>query len=195
MIGIKPGTNIRRIGLTGLLSASLLLSLAACGDATPASQPTSTVISEAIASETIPAEVGTEVAEVPQDLTTPAPQVIATGTTEMSGMPGMDASPTAASESQGEVVEIQATLREWALDLSQTEVPAGTVRFVVTNAGQFAHNLTVTDDSGNLAQTPTFGSAEGPQVVEVELAPGTYEIICSLPGHANRGQRAQLVVK
>jgi hypothetical protein len=58
-----------------------------------------------------------------------------------------------------------------------------------------AHNLTVLDSSGEIAATPSFMSSEGPQTLEVQLQPGTYTIICSLPGHAARGQKTELVVK
>lgn len=211
MIGTKLGTNIRRTGLIGLLSTAAILGLAACGDATPASRSTSTATSTAAvaATETIPAEVATEVVEIPQDLTPPVPDALATATTATSDIPGPDGSPTAtavsaspaatptapASESEGEVVEIQTTLREWGLDLSRNEVSAGKVRFIVTNSGQFAHNLTVGDNSSISGQTPTFAASEGPQILEVDLTPNEYNVLCSLPGHANRGQQAQLVVK
>lgn len=95
----------------------------------------------------------------------------------------------------GSVVEVQGTLREWAIDLSQKEVPAGKVRFTVTNAGQLAHNFTVMDSSGALDATPNFTGRNGPQTLEIDLKPGTYTIICSLPGHAKNGQTAQLIVK
>jgi plastocyanin len=95
----------------------------------------------------------------------------------------------------GGSTEIQATLREWAIDLSVQEVAAGNITIVVTNQGQFAHNLTVTDASGTLAKTPNFRSNQGPQTLEVELEPGTYTLICDLPGHAAQGQRTELVVR
>ncbi|HET9494742.1 MAG TPA: sulfocyanin-like copper-binding protein, partial [Chloroflexia bacterium] len=68
------------------------------------------------------------------------------------------------------------------------------ITFVVTNRGQFAHNFTVTGDSGTVAKTPNFSAADGEQTLEVELQPGTYTIICDLPGHAARGQQTELVV-
>jgi plastocyanin len=95
----------------------------------------------------------------------------------------------------GATTEVQGTLREWAIDLSQQEVPAGKVIFTVTNQGGSAHNFTVQDSTGVIGRTPNFSRSDGPQMLEVELAPGTYTIICSLPGHAARGQQTTLVVK
>jgi plastocyanin len=90
---------------------------------------------------------------------------------------------------------VQAALVEWAIQLSRSEVPAGKIRFVVTNQGTMPHNLTVQDSSGTIAQTPNFRAAQGPQTLEVDLKPGTYTLICSLPGHAKKGQITTLVVK
>jgi uncharacterized cupredoxin-like copper-binding protein len=104
----------------------------------------------------------------------------------------VQATPTQGS---GTETELQATLREWAIDLSQSEVPAGKVKITVTNQGQMMHNLTIQDSTGTVAQTPNFSSRQGSQTLEVELQPGTYRLLCSLPGHAQRGQITQLVVK
>jgi uncharacterized cupredoxin-like copper-binding protein len=90
---------------------------------------------------------------------------------------------------------VQAALVEWSIQLSRSEVPAGKVRFIVTNQGTMNHNLTVQDDSGVIAKTPNFKPAQGPQTLEVDLKPGTYTLICSIPGHAKKGQIATLVVK
>ncbi len=100
------------------------------------------------------------------------------------------------STTGGTATTMQATLREWAIDLSQSEVPAGTVTFTVNNTGTMGHNLTVLDGSGAIiGATPTFQPSDSPQTLEVTLQAGTYTLICSLPGHAQRGQRATLVVK
>ena len=114
--------------------------------------------------------------------------------TQAAVAPGATAT-TASSQSAGDSA-VSAVLREWALDLSVSEVAAGKVTFTVTNQGSMGHNLTVVDSSGSvIGATPTFRKSEGAQTLEVTLAPGTYTVLCSLPGHAARGQQAQLVVK
>jgi uncharacterized cupredoxin-like copper-binding protein len=102
---------------------------------------------------------------------------------------------TQPTQSSGAETTVQATLKEWAIVLSQSEVPAGKVTFTVTNQGQMMHNLTIQDSSGVVAKTPNFDSSQGAQTLEVELQPGTYTLLCSLPGHAARGQMTQLTVK
>jgi uncharacterized cupredoxin-like copper-binding protein len=111
----------------------------------------------------------------------------------------MPATPTPSSsgEVSSSTAVVEATLIEWDLTLSQSEVSAGKVTFIVTNAGQMRHNLLITDSAGQvlIGRTPDFAASQGPQTLEVELQPGTYTVLCGLPGHAARGQQAELVVK
>jgi uncharacterized cupredoxin-like copper-binding protein len=167
-----------RGGVIGLLAVALLFLLAACGSADvanpPAAAPTATT--------------GTQSMDMPAMTDTPAAP-----TTDNGAAAAPTPAATAGTSSAG--TEVQATLKEWAIELSQAEVAAGTVRFTVTNAGTMPHNLTVTQNGATLGATSTFGPAAGPQTLEVTLQPGTYTLICSLPGHAQRGQRIDLVVK
>ena len=188
-----PFRSLRRGALIVTLGATLLVSLAACGTASDpagsapppvAAAPTATLAATTDAATATPgADMGMDMGTMPPAEPTSA-----------------EAAPTVAAPASGEsatnAVEVQATLREWALDLNQTEVPAGTVRFVVNNQGRFAHNFTIKDANNTvLGKTPTFAADKGPQVVEVTLAPGTYTVYCSLPGHAAQGQQNTLVVK
>ena len=107
-----------------------------------------------------------------------------------------DAQPSSGQQlSSGTETVVQAALVEWSIQLSRSEVPAGKIRFIVTNQGTMPHNLTVQDGSGVIANTPNFRPAQGPQTLEVDLKPGTYTLICSLPGHAKKGQVTTFVVK
>jgi plastocyanin len=184
--------TLRRGALIGTLGAAVLVSLAACGTANdpagsappPVAAATATVAPAADPATATPdpdmgMDMGTAAPDAPASVaTTPTPAAPASGA------------------SAGNAVEVQATLREWALDLNQTEVSAGTVRFVINNQGRFAHNFTIKDANNNvLGKTPTFSKDKGPQVVEVTLAPGTYTVYCSLPGHAAQGQQNTIVVK
>jgi hypothetical protein len=199
----KFNKKLNYIMLQSALALVAVVSLAACGGA--AATPTTTT------------------APVPPTATTAAaivPEPEATATTVMEDMAGMEeATPTAVAtdgaapggpvptapiatpegSSNGGtsgVTEINAVLKEWAIDMDQGEVSAGTVTFVVTNEGRMDHNLTVLDSNGiQMGGTPNFRGSAGAQTFEVTLAPGTYTIVCSLPGHAQRGQQTELVVK
>ena len=180
-VNTHPILSLRRIALTGILAGTMLAGLAACGDTPATAVPATTVPAMAVPTATVAADMG---------MSTMAP-------TTAGSEVATPATNTAASDSTGATdgVEVQATLKEWALDLNQTSVAAGKVRFVVNNTGMMPHNLTIKDDSGDLGHTSTFPKSAGPQTLEVTLKPGTYTVYCSLPGHADRGQKNTLIVK
>lgn len=187
---------IRRLGPTSAVAVIMLLALAACGAADSAGSATGSATRQDLAAATQPTAT---VTDDMGDMATAAPTED-TSANIIDALPATEATATpstgvGAGTQGGGSTEIQATLREWAIDLSRQEVAAGKITIVVTNQGQFAHNLTVTDASGTIAKTPNFTASDGPQTLEVELQPGMYTIICNLPGHAARGQKTELVVK
>jgi uncharacterized cupredoxin-like copper-binding protein len=187
--------------VTGILAITALAGLTACGGAATADvQPTATTAITQVTPTTVPIEATATTAVLQPEPA--ATETMAMSESEMSTEltpTTADVVPTAtqasAAQDAASVTEVQATLIEWSIQLSQSEVPAGKVRFTVTNQGQMMHNLTILDSTGVLAQTPTFSSSQGAQTLEVDLAPGTYTLICSLPGHAARGQQTTLIVK
>ncbi len=100
-------------------------------------------------------------------------------------------------------------------------VPAGTVSFLVTNAGSISHELVVLplpanqvagtrqiggdariDEAGSVGEasnTCAEGAGQGivPGTsgwVTITLTPGRYELLCNLPGHYAAGMYTQLTV-
>jgi uncharacterized cupredoxin-like copper-binding protein len=198
----KP--TIKRVGLVSALALVMLILLAACGQASSTGPgagsdtgQNATATVAATATTAAPEPEATATATEGMDDMGGVTEEVPTATTEAAA-PEPDATATTAPDdgaAAGGGAEVQATLREWAIDLSTQEVTAGKITFVVANQGQFAHNFTVIGDSGTIARTPNFSAADGEQTLEVELQPGTYTIICDLPGHAARGQQTQLVVR
>jgi hypothetical protein len=193
---IRQRSKLGQFALIAALAALMMLALAACGSAGDgaATAPTATVPAATSGStDTQPTTEPDDMATMPMEESTPA---VGTGSTDTA-----DATPTPAADSAagsggaGGVTEVGAVLREWAIDLTQAEVPAGTVRFTVTNQGRMQHNLAVQNAGGTIAKTATFASSAGAQTLEVQLEPGTYTLICDLPGHAQQGQKITLVVK
>lgn len=165
--------NIRRICSTAVLAGLLGLSLAACGDAPATTVPQATSTATGMGADP-----------------TPVPQPTDTAT----GM-GSEATPTEASMGE-EVQEIKLTIKEWAIEPANVEVKPGKVRFIVTNTGQFSHNVTILGGGGVLGATPTFASSESPKIIEIDdIQAGTYDMLCSLPGHASQGQKGTITVK
>jgi uncharacterized cupredoxin-like copper-binding protein len=88
----------------------------------------------------------------------------------------------------GEAVE--ADLSEFAIDLSAAAI-ATPGSLTVRNNGTMVHNLAV---RGTEIASPDIAAGESTEVDISELEPGTYEIICTIPGHTESGMSAELVV-
>lgn len=109
-------------------------------------------------------------------------------------IPPAPATNTTAAAS-GDVQEVQLSIKEWQITPNNIEVKAGRVRFIVTNEGTMSHNITILQNGDVIGSTPTFAPSEGPKTIEVDLKAGTYNMMCSLPGHAARGQTGTITVK
>ena len=119
---------------------------------------------------------------------TPQPTTISASAVTGTDTPGTTGS-TAGEQ------EVDITLQEFSITPANISVSAGKVRFVVTNKGSLSHNFTISADSGTLASTQTFPASDSPQILEVDLKPGTYQTLCTVPGHAQHGQRGTITVK
>ncbi len=72
---------------------------------------------------------------------------------------------------------------------------SGTVRIALKNIDQMSHSVVVTDANGTRVNTFRIlvaGGHEGSGTTK--LAAGSYKLVCDVPGHAARGQIADLVV-
>jgi nitrite reductase (NO-forming) len=84
---------------------------------------------------------------------------------------------------------VNVNMVEYAFQLSQSSIPSGQITFVIKNSGNEIHNFAIL---GNKA-----GAQIGPGASEtwtVSLAPGTYNYICDVPFHAERGMTGQFTV-
>ena len=87
--------------------------------------------------------------------------------------------------------------REFDLAAYRVSVPAGTVTFSVTNLGEDPHDLAV---RGALPRhTPRAATSViapgGHGTLRLKLAPGRYELLCTLGDHAARGMRTTILVR
>ena len=89
------------------------------------------------------------------------------------------------SEPVADAGEDAADQLEWvAIDIdfeqAPTTAPAGEQQVLLTNNGQSIHNVTIPD----VSEDPIVEAGAGETATGVvELEPGTYEFICSVPGH------------
>ncbi|MDQ7843316.1 MAG: cupredoxin domain-containing protein [Armatimonadota bacterium] len=103
------------------------------------------------------------------------------------GPSGGGAPPTGGGGAGGAV---SVTEHEWAIEMPK-EVPSGTVTFTVKNDGAVEHNFVIQETGQRLdgimpGQTKTF---------QVTLRPGTYTIVCDIPGHSEAGMKTTVTAK
>ncbi len=118
-----------------------------------------------------------------------------------SGPASEGAPPVPGGDETGETSEppsvphVQVSAVEYAFTLSRTTVPAGKVVFQFVNNGQDEHNLQIEPSegppAGSFADTPSKGIDD----LTLEMQPGTYTLLCSLPAHEQLGMKATLTVE
>lgn len=87
-------------------------------------------------------------------------------------------------------------LSEWAIEPKDLELPAGKTKFIVTNVGEFTHNVAFSlEGQGIIGKSPDFKKDQNPQTFEVDLKPGTYKMVCTIVGHEDAGMVGTLTVK
>lgn len=92
----------------------------------------------------------------------------------------------------GEVVAV--SLFEWGLGPAELTLTPGTYTFEGVNDGTIQHALAL-EGEGISAATPDAAYDPGvTQSFTVELAPGTYELFCPIPGHKEAGMVATITV-
>jgi uncharacterized cupredoxin-like copper-binding protein len=105
---------------------------------------------------------------------------------------------------------VTVTEKEWSLTPKPARVKAGSVTFVLRNAGKLEHEVVVLRTNRAAAKLPT----KGPRAVEtgkqgeiskvkpgksgrvtLRLKAGKYVLICNVPGHYKAGQHSAFTVR
>lgn len=131
-----------------------------------------------------------------------------------SGTPSVARPPNAKGSSTA--TKVDATLKEMAIQLSSTTVPAGLVEFVIKNNGKIPHEFVVLKDDLKDKKLPLKGNklyedAKGlkkigeveddelksgvTKTLKVNLTPGRYLIVCNIGGHFKEGMKTELTVQ
>ncbi|HLE77468.1 MAG TPA: cupredoxin domain-containing protein [bacterium] len=80
--------------------------------------------------------------------------------------------------------------KEWSITLASTSVKAGPVTFTINNTGAIEHNFVIVETKFEIESTQPGQSKTG----TTTLQPGTYTIICNIPGHEEAGMKTTLTV-
>lgn len=85
-------------------------------------------------------------------------------------------------------------VRDFTLDPGTVSIAGSTVTLAVTNDGPTVHNVKIRDASGAVlfgTQDLREGQSE---TISGDVAPGSYVLFCSLPGHESLGIKGTLTV-
>jgi uncharacterized cupredoxin-like copper-binding protein len=117
--------------------------------------------------------------------------------TPATAVPATTAPSTAATATPattgGGGAEVAVALNEWKIEPATINVAAGHQKFTVTNNGKFAHDFSITANGKTLV-TPKIPAGQS-ATLETDLAAGTYPSVCDIPGHADQGMKANVIVK
>jgi plastocyanin len=93
----------------------------------------------------------------------------------------------------GGTLQLAAEPTEIAFDTTTLSSKPGKVTIDFSNPSALEHNVAIEKDGKELAESETI--SEGKTSVSVNLAPGTYTFLCTIPGHAEAGMEGTLTVK
>jgi plastocyanin len=85
------------------------------------------------------------------------------------------------------------SMKEYEFDPSDVTADKGST-VTVENKGNIAHNLTVEKRSKKVAGTSTFLGGKSEKLT-VDVAPGKYTMLCTVPGHEQLGMKGTFTVK
>jgi plastocyanin len=86
---------------------------------------------------------------------------------------------------------INAIEKDFAIALDKTTIKAGSITFNVKNNGPSPHNLDIKELN---KATPNIDPGKT-GTLTVDLKPGTYTVICDIPGHEQLGMHVTLTVQ
>jgi uncharacterized cupredoxin-like copper-binding protein len=128
-----------------------------------------------------------------------------TGAPAVKGPEAAPKAPAAGHDMASMKADVNTTLGEMWVKADTTSVKAGKVTFAVKNTGATTHGLAIVpapakapggmlDESVFVAQGKQLAGGES-DTVTAELKPGSYQLVCFLPGHFAAGQKLDFQVK
>ena len=90
---------------------------------------------------------------------------------------------------------IKVTMSEFKFDPAAISAHSGKVTFFLVNSGSVAHDMVVMSPDGKRVGASDLVQGGNTDLFTIaNLAAGSYQVICSQPGHADAGMKATLSV-
>lgn len=111
---------------------------------------------------------------------------------ENEGTTSSSTSSTTASGGGG-AQTVQVSEKEFKITLPSTTLKPGSYTFDLSNDGKIQHDLAIDGPGVNNEKTPLINGGQH-ATLKVELAAGTYDFYCSVPGHKQLGMDVKVKV-
>jgi len=85
---------------------------------------------------------------------------------------------------------VTVTEKEWSIEFAPSTLKAGQMKLVVKNEGSIEHNFVIEGANVEMDAIPAGQSKE----LTVNLKPGTYTVVCNIPGHQEAGMKTTITV-
>ena len=133
-------------------------------------------------------QAGGSLAPVVPNSASPAPASVTPASSAPSAAASAGSVSTAPSNATAVIV------KDFKIEPVDIKVQGKTVSLAVTNQGPTIHNVTIRDASGTvIVATKDLKPGES-ETISATLAPGSYILFCSLPGHESLGTKGTLEV-
>lgn len=104
------------------------------------------------------------------------------------------ATPSAPPTGGAEAGPVGVVLREFEFEPRPLKVKAGRVRFLLMNRGSVEHDFMIPKVMQAMEHEKDLVQPGKTKTIEVDLKPGTYEVICTVSGHQEAGMKTTIEV-
>jgi len=109
-----------------------------------------------------------------------------------SALAGCVSRPTGTAPSPESLV-VGVVMREFEFEPRPLVAKAGRVRFQLMNRGSVEHDFMITEIMDMEHERDLVQPGQS-KTIEVDLKPGVYEVVCTVPGHKEAGMKATIEV-
>ena len=95
---------------------------------------------------------------------------------------------------RAESAVVGVVMREFEFEPRPLVAKAGRVRFQLMNRGSVEHDFMITELMMDMEHDRDLVQPGQSKTIEVDLKPGVYEVVCTVPGHKEAGMKATIKV-